>query len=91
MKRPKRPPEAPPAMHDNCPCSGPNSIGVRISLDNLMHYHLMHACTKFSAWGKKDPLGEVDVEVLIISDPKLLERVRKVLEVPTAETGVTIH
>lgn len=94
MKRMKRlPPPAPPP--DNCAFNAPDSIGVRAALDNLLHFHLMHTDKPFSAWCK--PVTEAagrkvsEAEVLIISDPKLLERVRKVMEVPTAETGATIH
>lgn len=79
-----------PARHDNCPFDKHDSIGVCAALDNLVHYHVLHSGHKFTAWQNKVSLNggqEHEVEVLIISDPDLLERVRKVVEIPTATSG----
>lgn len=82
-----------------CAFSDPDAIGVRAALENLLHYHLMHTCNRFSGWAtpviaqQHRPADQraTEAEVIIISDPKLLERVRKVLEIPTAEPEATIH
>lgn len=85
----------PPIKHGKCTCDAHDSLGVTAALDNLLHFHVLHSDNaKFSAWANDMRVDGVskEVEVLVISDPALLERVRKVLQAPPPGiTGGTIH